>query len=117
MATVIETGGSGGGTTISSIADVPALTETLAIDGVFTFPNSGKVGSGWIKYANITIPENSKADIDFQADGTHTIVRTAGFGIVVDTAGKVNVYKDGTDIKIQNKTGAIVVITYWVEAK
>jgi len=114
MATVIETGGGGSGTPSTSLI---ASTKTLAVDEVFVYPNSGKVGTGWIKYANITIPENSKADIDFQADGTHTIVRTAGFGIVVDTAGKVNIYKDGTDIKIQNKTGAIVVITYWVEAK
>ncbi len=106
-----------GGIPISDVSDVPALKITLAVDEVLDYPNSGKVGKGWAKYPNITLPENSNADFDFAADGTLDYgAASAGFGSAVDAAAKVNIYTVGTDIKIQNKTAAEVVVTYSILA-
>ena len=99
-----------------TIDGIIPLKVTLGVDEIFTYPNSGKSGVGWAKYKNITIPENSKADFDFEVDGTMSITTSAGFGITENNANTVNIYKDGTDIKFKNKTGAVVVVTYYIMA-
>ena len=109
--------GDGGGGGDITIDNVSALTATLAVDEVFTLPTSGETGAGWVKYDNIDIPENSKIDFDFASDGTIDYgSASAGFGVVFNTADKVNVYQDGANINIQNKTTASIDLTYWIEA-
>lgn len=114
MKAVIQVDALTSGATIDNIAP---LQTTIPSNDTFTYPNSGKTGAGWAKYQNITIPENSNAVFDFATDGTIDHGSTSvGFGTVVDTALKVNIYKVGTDIIIQNKTAAPIVLTYSILA-
>jgi len=104
MATVITGSGSGGGgLPINNIGDVPAIPKTLAVDATYTLPISGEQGQCWIRYGTDT-----SVSFDFATDGTVNILVNKGFGTAVDTASKVNIYKSGTDIIVQNKTIASV---------
>lgn len=94
---VIQVDGLTSGYTVDNIAPLPV---SILDNGVETFPNAGKAGSGWAIY------DAHRADFFFQDDGTiSNITTSAGFSPTVDNAGTVNIYKVGADIIIQNKTG------------
>ena len=103
----ISGGGGGGG----SILGLAAIKITLADNATYTYPNASVAGAGWVKYGD------ELANFDFKSDGTiSNIVRSSGFGISLDNAGTVNIYKVGADIITQNKTGASIELIYWIEA-
>lgn len=109
MATIIDSGVGGGSVPSTSVIPLP---ETIANNTTFTLPLSGKQGVCWIRYST-----DNYVLFDFYTDGTVNIRINDGFGNAVDTAGKMNLYQDGTDIKVQNKTGGDIAIIYNPEAK
>lgn len=109
MATVIENGGggtSGGG----SIVDITAPTLSVVNNTEETLPIGGKSGKCWLYYST-----DKSISFHFTAAGEIDILTNKGFGTAFDDAGTMNVYQDGTAIKVQNKTGGDITIKYWPE--
>lgn len=85
------------GDTIDNLAPLQITIENNTTE---TYPNAGKAGKGWVIY------DAHEANFYFQDDGIiSNITTSAGFSIAEDDAGTVNIYQDGADIIIQNKTG------------
>lgn len=94
----------------SSVAELTDGTQEkeLAVDEVLILSFNTSDAFGKAKYADNTVDFNFKS-------GVLNLPYNAGFGKAKDTVDKVNIYLEGGDVKIQNKTSGTITLSYYLK--
>lgn len=80
--------------------------EVIANNATFALAVTGKVGFGELNTSDLV----SYVRFFFKADGTFKNAYSDGMAWLKDTTSTLNMYTEGSDIILQNKTGAEITV-------
>jgi len=81
-------------------------SDIIADNATYSFLVTGKTGFGQV----VTSDKVAVVQFIFYTDGTFIAPYSSGITTTKDNAGTINMYTEGGDIIIQNKTGAAITI-------